>query len=60
MTANAERPVPPADNECCEGGCSPCVWDHYYEAMRVWQEQQKAEKAKASADSEKAQGNAAH
>ncbi|MCO4757842.1 MAG: hypothetical protein KC477_07450, partial [Oceanospirillaceae bacterium] len=40
--------------------CSPCVWDNYYEAMRVWQEQQKAEKAKESAALENAQGDAAH
>ncbi|WP_372834159.1 oxidoreductase-like domain-containing protein [Pontibacterium sp.] len=60
MTANAERPVPPGDNECCEGGCSPCVWDHYHEAMRVWQEQQKAEKAKAQAELEKSEGDAGH
>lgn len=48
MTSSTERPVPPADNECCEGGCSPCVWDRYYEAMRIWQEQQSAVKVAAT------------
>lgn len=29
------RPVPPREpalNECCKGGCEPCVFDRYYEA----------------------------
>lgn len=35
-----EKPAPPADGECCESGCEPCVWDTYYEDLRRWQEQQ--------------------
>ena len=45
MTMNLEAPIPPAPNECCESGCDPCVWDIYYEELRKWQEQQKANKA---------------
>lgn len=40
-TAN-EKPEPPHEWECCESGCSPCVWDHYYEKVRLWEEQRKA------------------
>jgi len=45
MSEVNERPTPPGDYECCEAGCSPCVWDRYHEEMRVWTEQQKAAKA---------------
>ena len=35
--AQAEpRPLPPpepASGECCHGGCDPCVYDLYYEAL---------------------------
>lgn len=41
--AKMEKPAPPAPNECCESGCTPCVWDVYYEALRQWQEQQAAQ-----------------
>ncbi|MFI0397514.1 MAG: oxidoreductase-like domain-containing protein [Thiolinea sp.] len=45
MAMNPEAPIPPAPNECCESGCDPCVWDIYYEELRKWQEQQKANNA---------------
>ncbi|GAA0789191.1 oxidoreductase-like domain-containing protein [Marinobacterium sediminicola] len=50
-----EKPTPPADGECCESACEPCVWDLYYEELRQWQEEQKQQKAaaeKAEATSE--------
>lgn len=41
------KPVPPErphDSECCQSGCSPCVFDFYYEqmddyraALRAWE-----------------------
>lgn len=43
-----EKPTPPADNECCESGCCPCVWDLYHEELQLWrveQEKLKAENA---------------
>ncbi|MCG8611324.1 MAG: oxidoreductase-like domain-containing protein [Pseudomonadales bacterium] len=40
LTNTIEKPEPPESWECCESGCSPCVWDHYYEALNEWQEQQ--------------------
>ena len=46
-----ERPTPPADYECCESACSPCVWDSYYEDLQLWNEQQaklKAQQEEAS------------
>lgn len=50
-----EKPTPPADSECCESACEPCVWDTYYEELRLWQEEQKrlqeqAEKEKNNAE----------
>lgn len=40
-----EKPTPPMDGECCESECSPCVWDTYYEAMRVWRAAEAQRKA---------------
>ncbi|MBA4501500.1 oxidoreductase-like domain-containing protein [Marinobacterium marinum] len=42
-----EKPTPPADGECCESACEPCVWDTYYEELRLWQDEQKRLKAEA-------------
>jgi hypothetical protein len=37
MTVAIEKPIPPADDDCCGGGaCSPCVWDHYYGELQTW------------------------
>lgn len=46
MSTMTQRPQPPGANECCEGGCSTCVWDRYYDEMRDWQAEQAALKAK--------------
>ncbi|WP_371374390.1 oxidoreductase-like domain-containing protein [Thalassotalea aquiviva] len=36
-----EKPVPPADGECCESGsCNPCVWDSYYAELQQWRIEQ--------------------
>jgi len=45
MTTADERPTPPADYECCESACSPCVWDTYYEELNEWNLRQQAAKA---------------
>lgn len=37
------KPQPPEEWECCESGCSPCVWDNYYEDLREWESKQKAD-----------------
>ena len=47
MTAADPEPVPPREplaEDCCGGGCAPCVYDlyiealeRYREALRVWQ-----------------------
>lgn len=50
MSTTTQRPQPPGDNECCEGGCSPCVWDRYYDELRDWQAQQAVLKAKEAAE----------
>lgn len=53
MTAVNEKPTPPANFECCESECSPCVWDTYFEELRLWKEAQEkltAEKEGSSDD----------
>ncbi|MCW8883798.1 MAG: hypothetical protein OQK12_00925 [Motiliproteus sp.] len=36
-----EKPEKPAPNECCGGGsCCPCVWDDYFDRLRLWKQQQ--------------------
>lgn len=45
LSMSAEKPIPPANSECCESGCSRCVWDTYYEEMQVWNAEQQAAKA---------------
>jgi cytochrome-b5 reductase len=46
MEAPLEKPEPPADNECCDSGCEPCVWDVYREQLVLWQAQQKQDAEK--------------
>lgn len=36
LSKNDPRPVPPAppgNDDCCHGGCDPCVFDLYSEAL---------------------------
>jgi hypothetical protein len=45
MKDNDPRPVPPeqpGDDECCQSGCNPCVWDRYYEALERYRAELKA------------------
>jgi len=42
---NASKTPPPPEkpdpNECCGGGCVPCVYDYYYEQLAKWEKQYK-------------------
>jgi hypothetical protein len=41
MSTPLEKPIPPADDDCCGGGaCNPCVWDHYYAELQKWRIEQ--------------------
>jgi hypothetical protein len=31
------RPQRPDPNECCGGGCVPCILDYYYEELEKWE-----------------------
>ncbi|WP_293907440.1 oxidoreductase-like domain-containing protein [Phenylobacterium sp.] len=36
-----ERPIPrppskPEPDECCQRGCSPCIFDYYWDALDRW------------------------
>jgi hypothetical protein len=35
-----DKPIPPDSNDCCGNGCSPCVWDLYYEELERWRQQE--------------------
>ena len=37
-----DKPQPPADGECCDSACNPCVWDHYYADLKQWRLKQVA------------------
>ncbi|MRI31564.1 hypothetical protein EOPP23_00975 [Endozoicomonas sp. OPT23] len=39
-TKPIEKPERPADDDCCGGGCSPCVWDFYHDQLARWLDQQ--------------------
>jgi hypothetical protein len=45
-----EKPQPPEDWECCESECSPCVWDTYYEELRLWRAQNADDKHGATSE----------
>ncbi|PCI59090.1 MAG: hypothetical protein COB35_12250 [Gammaproteobacteria bacterium] len=48
MTITMEKPLPPADDDCCGGGaCDPCVWDHYYAELQKWRIEQAQVKEQA-------------
>ncbi len=36
------RPNPPEPDECCGGGCIPCVYDLYEEALERWEQKVEA------------------
>ncbi|TPE48747.1 hypothetical protein FJM67_12990 [Maribrevibacterium harenarium] len=48
-----EKPQPPEDWECCESECSPCVWDTYYEELRLW----RAQNTETTSESAAAEGD---
>jgi hypothetical protein len=44
MNNQLEKPIPPADDDCCGGGaCNPCVWDYYYTELQKWRIEQAKE-----------------
>jgi hypothetical protein len=41
ITEDALRPVPPArpnPEDCCGGGCNPCIFEQYEEAMERYEQ----------------------
>ncbi|GAA6204675.1 MULTISPECIES: oxidoreductase-like domain-containing protein [Thalassotalea] len=40
MSELLEKPQPPAEGECCDRACTPCVWDLYYAERKKWRLQQ--------------------
>ncbi|MBA6338011.1 MULTISPECIES: oxidoreductase-like domain-containing protein [unclassified Colwellia] len=52
MTELLEKPLPPADGECCDSACTPCVWDNFYAKRKEWRLQQVALKEKQAQDNE--------
>ena len=33
-----EPPERPGDNQCCQSGCEPCIFDLYAEDMQAWRD----------------------
>jgi hypothetical protein len=52
MSNSHEKPIAPADDDCCGGGaCNPCVWDHYYAELQKWRiEEAKIREKQAEAE----------
>jgi hypothetical protein len=43
--ADDPRPLPPREpalEECCKGGCEPCVFDRYYDALERYHDRLQA------------------
>lgn len=38
-----EEPQPPEPGECCGSGCSPCVWDIYYDKLEKYENWKEAQ-----------------
>jgi hypothetical protein len=53
MPKSTEKPIAPADDDCCGGGaCNPCVWDSYYEALQLWRIAESKRRDKVATESE--------
>jgi hypothetical protein len=54
MSKLIEKPISPADDDCCGGGaCNPCVWDNYYAELQNWRiKQAKIKEQQVQHDSE--------
>lgn len=51
------RPLPPNrpdDEDCCGGGCSPCIFDYYYEEMDRYRDELRAWRARHPEQAESA------
>lgn len=33
-----QPPNKPEDYSCCQRGCSPCIFDYYWDALTRWEE----------------------
>jgi hypothetical protein len=42
------KPDAPKPWECCGGGCSPCVWDRYYDELHAWNQANGIDQAKVA------------
>jgi len=40
-----KKPIKPDNDDCCGGGCCPCVWDTYFNQLDLWEEQEAKEAA---------------
>ena len=49
MAEKLSKPVKPDNDDCCGGGCCPCVWDVYFNQLDLWEEQEAKAKALAEA-----------
>ena len=40
MQSKILKPIKPENDDCCGGGCCPCVWDTYFNKLDRWEEQE--------------------
>ncbi|MGO4765758.1 oxidoreductase-like domain-containing protein [Cupriavidus sp. 2KB_3] len=49
------RPLPPerpGDNECCQSGCDPCIFDYYNDEMERYRQELRAWESRQAAHAE--------
>ncbi|MFC4485640.1 MULTISPECIES: oxidoreductase-like domain-containing protein [Cupriavidus] len=49
------RPLPPerpGDNECCQSGCDPCIFDYYNDEMERYRQELRAWESRQGAHAE--------
>jgi len=55
MPSNVPKPIKPENDDCCGGGCCPCVWDTYFNQLDLWEAQEAKEAVQAETSWEKNQ-----
>ena len=53
MSKPHEKPIAPADDDCCGGGaCNPCVWDDYNAKLQKWRIEEAKRREQVASENE--------